>query len=80
MSFLGDGGKEEGYKMQYKVSDIQLRATYVNAYENPEAVWLIPVWVIELKQNEVTPEGRVLDLSTTTVILSTIDGGYVSAP
>lgn len=80
MSFLGDGGKEEGYKMQYKVSDIQLRSSYVNAYENPEAAWLLPVWVIELKQDEVTPEGRVLDLSTTTVILSTIDGGYVSAP
>lgn len=80
MSFLGDGAKEEGYRMQYKVSDIQLRSTYVNAYENPEATWLIPVWVIELKQDEITPDGRVLDLSTTTVILSTIDGGYVSAP
>lgn len=80
MSFLGDEAKEEGYKMKYRVTDIQLRSTYVNAYGNPEAAWLIPVWVIELKQDEVTPDGRILDLSTTTVILSAIDGGYVSAP
>ena len=80
---LADGGEElksEGAGYLYKVKNVQLRAANVNAYEEPSAVWMVPVWVFDLERTGVTGTGENLGWGTETVVLNAIDGGYVTAP
>lgn len=61
------------------MKNVQLRAANVNAYENPLAVWLVPVWVFNLERTMVNENMRVEEeLGEITVVLSAIDGGFIT--
>lgn len=80
---LADGGEElksEGAGYLYKVRKVQLRAANINAYEEPSAAWMVPVWVFDLERTGVTGTGENLGWGTETVVLNAIDGGYVTIP
>lgn len=67
----------------YKVTGVQLRAANVNAYEDPDSAWMVPVWVFEMNRTGVYKyegEQSESNLGTTVVILNAIDGGYVTTP
>ena len=80
---LADGGEElksEGAGYLYKVRKVQLRAANINAYEEPSAAWMVPVWVFDLERTGVTGTEEQLGWGTETVVLNAIDGGYVTIP
>lgn len=66
----------------YDVKDVQLRASNVNAYEDHDAAWLVPVWVFEVGRTGVfvNDDGKSREsvLGPSTVLINAIDGGYVS--
>ncbi|WP_333813877.1 DUF6034 family protein [Muricomes intestini] len=71
----------EGYHILYEVKSIQLRAANINAYEDPSAAWLVPVWVFDLERSlsYQTTDQSLEDLTgIDTVVLNAIDGGYVT--
>lgn len=75
------GEKKEGIKNIYKVKHVQLRAANINAYEEPSTVWLVPVWVFDLENSlkyNTAEQSYEQVLSTATVVLNAIDGGYVT--
>lgn len=75
----GEALKKEGTGYHYKVKNVQLRAANVNAYENPSAVWLVPVWVFNLERTMVNENmGMEEELGEITVVLNAIDGGFVT--
>lgn len=74
----GDELKDTGTKCIYNVTNIQIRAANINAFEEPEKVWLVPVWVFNLEKTGLTSDGEVLKWGTENVVLNAIDGGFVS--
>lgn len=68
----------------YDVKDVQLRAANVNAYEDPDAAWLVPVWVFKVGRTGVYEydDGKIEEsvLPPSVVLINAIDGGYVSVP
>lgn len=76
------GGKPEGIEMLFTVKNVMLRAANINAYEDPKAVWLVPVWVFELEQTmkyEKADQTEINELGPKVVVLNAIDGGFVAA-
>lgn len=74
----GDELKDTGSKCIYNVINIQIRAANINAFEEPEKVWLVPVWVFDLEKTGLTSAGEILKWGTETVVLNAIDGGFVT--
>lgn len=74
----GDAVKNTGTKYVYNVTDVQLRAANINAFEEPKKVWMVPVWVFDLMQTGITPDGENLKWGTKTVVLNAIDGGFIT--
>lgn len=71
------GGVDYGDVYFYYVKDVQLRAANTSAFEDSDAVWLVPVWVFELER-EITFSGLGTQRSSDmTVVLNAIDGGYI---
>ncbi|MBA4698560.1 MAG: hypothetical protein H2212_03930 [Ruminococcus sp.] len=71
----------EGYTNTYDVKNVQLRAANINAYEDPSAAWLVPVWVIDvdgITVYETAEQSWEFKSGITTVVLNAIDGGYVT--
>lgn len=68
----------------YEVKDVQLRASNINAYEDPYAAWLVPVWVFEVGLTGVFVQddgkSREKILGSSVVLINAIDGGYISVP
>lgn len=66
----------------YDVQSVQLRAANINAFEDTNAAWLVPVWVFEVKRTSfyVYDGGKIheSELAIDTVLLNAIDGGYVT--
>lgn len=66
----------------YDVQNVQLRAANINAYEDPDAAWLVPVWVFEVGLTGFFEYdgGKVHenDLPEGVVQINAIDGGYVT--
>lgn len=73
-----EGLKGEGTRFVYKVKDVQLRSANINAYENPDTVWMVPVWVFDLERTGILETGEELKWGIETVVLNAIDGGYVT--
>ena len=64
----------------YIIKNVQLRAANINAYENPEAAWLVPVWIFDVEGEETYTTTEVTDqrkMGPETVVLNAIDGGFV---
>lgn len=75
----GEALKKEGTGYHYEVKNVQLCAANINAYENPVAVWLVPVWVFDLERTMVNNEMKMEEnLGEITIVLSAIDGGFVT--
>ena len=77
-SINGFDGKETSN--EWAVKSVQLQSSYVPAYEAPQNSWLVPVWVFELEGCSINHldgdrKGRP---KQETVVLSAVDGGYVS--
>lgn len=64
----------------YYVKSMELRTSFVPAYEEPEHTWLIPVWVFETEGYNINHLNgdRKSSLGKEIVVLSAIDGGYIS--
>lgn len=74
-------GETEGYHILHEVKDVQLRAANINAYEDPAAAWLVPVWVFDLDRSVSYKTAELSDERKSgidTVVLNAIDGGYVT--
>ena len=74
------GDKQDGSQGLYKVEDVQLRAANINAYEDPDAVWLVPAWIFKVNHTlRAESAGQVYEsnLGPDVIILNAIDGGYV---
>lgn len=69
--------RDDGYRYRYDIVDVQFRATYVNAYNNPKKTWLVPVWVFVTKDKGIEPGGREYGLADSSVVINAIDGGIV---
>ena len=74
----GDELKNTGTKCFYDVTNVQFRAANINAFEEPKKVWMVPVWVFDMRKTGITPDGESLKWGTETVVLNAIDGGYVT--
>ena len=75
------GDKQDGSQGLYKVEDVQLRAANINAYEDPDAVWLVPAWIFKVNHTlRAESAGQVYEsnLGPDVIILNAIDGGYVT--
>lgn len=69
--------KEDGYSYKFILEDVKLRMSNVPAYEDPSAVWLVPVWVFEFKEERINPSGEIMRMNNEIVLLNAIDGGYI---
>ena len=75
------GDQQDGSQGLYKVEDVQLRAANINAYEDPDAVWLVPAWIFKVNHTlRAESAGQVYEsnLGPDVIILNAIDGGYVT--
>lgn len=74
-------GETEGYHIVYTVKNVQFRMANINAYEDPSAAWLVPVWVFEMDcaRNYQTAD-KLLEGKPRPelIVLNAIDGGYVT--
>lgn len=75
-----ESAKELGYSNYFEVKDVQLRATNINAFEDPGCTWLVPVWVFEVLFQQKDPDGETYFQSTTYFLINAIDGGYITVP
>lgn len=69
---------DEGWVYHYEIIDVQLRSTYINAFDDPMKVWLVPVWVFMTTGRIEGPEGKELPLAYTPTVINAIDGGVVT--
>lgn len=77
---VADGGEEAkalGDRYRYTVTDVQLRAVNISAYEEPKAVWLVPAWVFSLKYDVTFSQQTTMKGNDIELVLNAIDGGYV---
>ena len=75
------GEKEKGSQSLYQLEDVQLRAANVNAYEDTEAVWLVPAWIFKVNhtlKDESAGQVYESNIGSEVIILNAIDGGYVT--
>ncbi|MGF7017550.1 hypothetical protein M2145_001307 [Lachnospiraceae bacterium PF1-21] len=74
------GMDSEGYENIYTVNKVQLRAANIEAYNDPEAAWLVPVWVFDVAYvSTYTSAGETETYLSNieTVVLNAIDGGFI---
>lgn len=76
-SYNGDD-IDEGWVYHHEIIDVQLRSTYINAFDDPMKVWLVPVWVFMTTGRIEGPEGKELPLAYTPTVINAIDGGVVT--
>ena len=74
---LGEDSKSQGNLVSFKVKSVELRAVNVPAFENTEAVWLVPAWVFTLEETWKTDTLGEMYMGEEVVVLNAIDGGYV---
>ena len=82
-SYMAGGYPEPdgGFFQMYDVTEVELSYFYTTAYNNPQNMWLVPVWIfhhdIYLRDySGETTDGRVFMMPDVT-IMSAIDGGYI---
>lgn len=68
---------DEGWVYHYDIIDVQLRSTYINAFDDPMKVWLVPVWLFMTTGHIEGPEGKKLPLAYRPTVINAIDGGVV---
>lgn len=82
LSFYENGEIPLDSSYVYDVRNVQLRAANINAFEDTNAAWLVPVWVFEVGRTGFYKYdgGKIheTELAIDTVLLNAIDGGYVT--
>lgn len=78
ISRMGENDKASGSRWVYEVKNVQLRMGNINAYEDPSAVWMVPVWVFDFYTIWDGESGESKVTSSITVVINAIDGGYVN--
>lgn len=63
---------------RYEVKNVKLCMVYVNAYGNPEHVWLVPAWVFETQWYLNHQGHKEVKRETNECMIGAIDGGYIS--
>ncbi|WP_395015322.1 DUF6034 family protein [Robinsoniella peoriensis] len=72
----GAGGADKDQTVvTFKVKSAELKAAYSTAFNAPDHVWLIPVWVFVVQSSY---EGSEMYTMPETVFLNGIDGGFVN--
>lgn len=74
------GISPDGFTNIYTVKRVQLRAANINAYNESKVSWLVPVWVFDVEgkmQHKTGKEITTDNLGPETVVLNTIDGGFI---
>lgn len=74
---LGEESKSQGNLVNFDVKSVELRAVNVPAFENTDAVWLVPAWVFTLEETWKTKTMGEVYMGEEVVVLNAIDGGYV---
>lgn len=78
LSSFGEDSKTAGDLNYYEVKNVELRAANIPAYEDTNAVWLAPVWVIEVSREvKFATQDEAWALPDMIIVLNAIDGGYV---
>ena len=73
----GERTKKEGLKFTYEIRDVKLRLGNISAYEDPNSVWLVPMWVFEVDRSWQDKEQVNKESLPYEVTLNAIDGGYI---
>lgn len=75
-----NGFEFDSNSSRYVITDVELRATYINAANEPQRAWLVPAWIFRmdwyLKKN--TNGGKELLREPQIVMINAIDGGYIA--
>lgn len=72
----GSGGVDKDQTVvTFEVKSAELKAAYSVAFNAPDHVWLIPVWVFEVQSSY---QGSEMYTFPETVFLNAIDGGFVN--
>lgn len=72
----GSGGVDKDQTVvTFEVKSAELKAAYSVAFNAPDHVWLIPVWVFEVQSSY---QGSEMYTMSETVFLNAIDGGFVN--
>lgn len=74
---LGEDSKSQGDLVKFNVKNVELRTVNVPAFENADAVWLVPAWVFTVQETWITEAMGELYMGEEVVVLNAIDGGYV---
>ena len=73
----GERTQKEGLKFTYEIRDVKLRLGNISAYEDPNSVWLVPMWVFEVDRSWQDKEQVNKESLPYEVTLNAIDGGYI---
>ena len=73
----GKRTKKEGLKFTYEIRDVKLRLGNISAYEDPNSVWLVPMWVFEVDRSWQDKEQVNKESLPYEVTLNAIDGGHI---
>lgn len=63
---------------RYVISDIKLKTTYCDAFNNPDHAWLVPVWIFQMDWYLKAPGAEEILRSPQTIMINAIDGGYIA--
>lgn len=77
IAMFGDDTKSMEVRFEYRVKNVELRMGNVTAFNDPYAVWLVPVWVVTVEKDMISKAMGVNPLPDEYVVLNAIDGGYV---
>lgn len=63
---------------RYVISDVKLKTTYCDAFNNPDHAWLVPVWIFQMDWYLKAPGAEEVLRSPQTIMINAIDGGYIA--
>lgn len=74
-----NGFNPEEHQSSAEVKEVNFCVSHMNAYKNPKAAWLVPVWVFKVETNSHSSVYNTdVNLGTEYVVLNAYDGGYIA--
>ena len=77
IAMFGEDTKSMEVRFEYRVKNVELRMGNVTAFNDPHAVWLVPIWVVTVEKDMISKAMGVNPLPDEYVVLNAIDGGYI---
>ncbi len=63
---------------RYEIVSVQLRASNINAYNEPTCAWVVPVWVFEIERYGSFDDAMEQYQGVIYYMFNAIDGGYIA--